>query len=239
MANRRDLRGFVRIDGSHRLVPNSLILRKNKPKVGRWEEVDVWECCNGITTTTTTTAIPCVEYMMVGTPAQSFYLFWVDCYGVEHSVIIDSADPFYFCAEEGNYSFDGGGTVEDMGPCTLTTTTTAAPGCVTYYIGAGGEGTLLTYTDCEEDPAELELEAYAETYICAIEGSIDIISGNPLILIYEYECVVTTTTTTTAAPTTTTTTSTSSTTTTTTTVAPTTTTTTTVEPTTTTTTTIG
>jgi hypothetical protein len=228
VTNKRDLKGFVRIDGSHRLVPSSLILRKSKPKLGRWEEVDVWECCNG-TTTTTTTAIPCIEFMMVGTPAQSFYLFWEDCYGEEHSVIIDSADPFYFCAEEGNYSFDGGGTVTEVGPCTLTTTTTAAPGCVTYYVGADGEGVIFTYTDCNDDPQELELQAYVETYICAIEGSIDIVSGNAIYYIYEYECVVTTTTTTTVAPTTTTTTSTSSTTTTTTTVEPTTTTTTTQE----------
>jgi hypothetical protein len=51
---RRLLRAFVRIDGSGRVVPGSLILRKDKPKVGRWREIPAFECCN----TTTTTAAP-------------------------------------------------------------------------------------------------------------------------------------------------------------------------------------
>jgi uncharacterized protein (TIGR02145 family) len=48
------LKAFVRFDGSGRIVPSSLILQSNKPKVGNWKEVNSSECCNYTTTTTTT-----------------------------------------------------------------------------------------------------------------------------------------------------------------------------------------
>ena len=57
--NSRPLKAYVRFDGSGRIVAGSLILRKNKPKVGKWKEIQAYECCNFIpTTTTTTTAAP-------------------------------------------------------------------------------------------------------------------------------------------------------------------------------------
>jgi uncharacterized protein YjdB len=56
MANNRNLKAFVRIDGSGRVVAGSLILRKQKPKVGNWQEITAYECCNFTTTTTTTVA---------------------------------------------------------------------------------------------------------------------------------------------------------------------------------------
>lgn len=52
----RNLKAFVRMDGQGRVVAGSLILRKSKPKVGRWQEVPAYECCNPTTTTTTTVA---------------------------------------------------------------------------------------------------------------------------------------------------------------------------------------
>ena len=55
--NSRPLKAFVRFDGSGRIVAGSLILRKNKPKVGKWKEIPAYECCNP-TTTTTTTVVP-------------------------------------------------------------------------------------------------------------------------------------------------------------------------------------
>ncbi len=55
MAIQRDLKAFVRYDGSGRVVAGSLILRKNKPKVGRWQEIPAYECCNYVPTSTTTT----------------------------------------------------------------------------------------------------------------------------------------------------------------------------------------
>ena len=48
MANidKRPLNAYVRFDGSGRIVPGSLVLRRTKPKVGNWKEVQAYECCN-------------------------------------------------------------------------------------------------------------------------------------------------------------------------------------------------
>ena len=59
MANsRKDFKAYVRIDGSGRVVPSSLILRKKMPKVGKWKEIVAYECCNPTTTSSTTTVAP-------------------------------------------------------------------------------------------------------------------------------------------------------------------------------------
>ena len=55
MAIQRNLKAFVRYDGSGRVVAGSLILRKNKPKVGRWQEIPAYECCNPVPTILTDT----------------------------------------------------------------------------------------------------------------------------------------------------------------------------------------
>ena len=44
--NRRDLKSYVRYDGSGRAIPGSNVLRKNMPKVGKWKETQAHECCN-------------------------------------------------------------------------------------------------------------------------------------------------------------------------------------------------
>jgi hypothetical protein len=54
--NNQRLKAYVRFDGSGRVVAGSLILRQNKPKVGKWQEITAYECCNPTTTTTTTVA---------------------------------------------------------------------------------------------------------------------------------------------------------------------------------------
>ena len=45
--NKRDLKAYGRYDGSGRVVPGSLILRRNKPKVGNWQQVQGYECNSG------------------------------------------------------------------------------------------------------------------------------------------------------------------------------------------------
>ena len=44
--NKRDLKAFVRYDGTGRIVPSSVILARKKPKVGSWTEIDAYECCS-------------------------------------------------------------------------------------------------------------------------------------------------------------------------------------------------
>lgn len=46
MTNKRLLKAYVRFDGTGRVVSSSLVLRKNKPKVGKWKEIPGYECCN-------------------------------------------------------------------------------------------------------------------------------------------------------------------------------------------------
>jgi hypothetical protein len=57
MATNNKLKAYVRFDGTGRVIAGSLILQRFKPKVGNWQEIDAYECCNP-TTTTTTTATP-------------------------------------------------------------------------------------------------------------------------------------------------------------------------------------
>ena len=54
--NNNKLKAYVRYDGTGRVIAGSLILQRNKPKVGNWQEIDANECCNPTTTTTTTAA---------------------------------------------------------------------------------------------------------------------------------------------------------------------------------------
>lgn len=56
LIDNRPLKAYVRFDGTGRIVPSSLILRRKKPKVGKWVEIPAYECCNYVPTTTTTTS---------------------------------------------------------------------------------------------------------------------------------------------------------------------------------------
>jgi hypothetical protein len=70
--NQKKLKAFVRYDGSGRVVASSLILRKNKPRVGRWYEIPEYLCCNGSGSTTTTTTNG-----SGGTPTAFVLPYWI------------------------------------------------------------------------------------------------------------------------------------------------------------------
>ena len=70
--NNKRLKAYVRFDGSGRVVPSSLILQRNKPKVGNWQEIDAYDCCNYTTTTTSTTATPTTTTTTTPTPGDCF-----------------------------------------------------------------------------------------------------------------------------------------------------------------------
>jgi hypothetical protein len=56
-SNRKELKAWVRYDGTGRMVAGSIILRKKKP-FGKYKELvnpAIYQCCNPTTTTTTTT----------------------------------------------------------------------------------------------------------------------------------------------------------------------------------------
>jgi hypothetical protein len=75
--NNRPLKAFVRFDGSGRVVSSSLILRKNKPKVGKWKEIEGYECCNDVTLTFTpeSTTIANVTLRLFCNGTEINYLF--------------------------------------------------------------------------------------------------------------------------------------------------------------------
>ncbi len=47
-SNKKDLKAFVRMDGTGRVVSSSVILARKKPKVGNWQEIPAYACCNPI-----------------------------------------------------------------------------------------------------------------------------------------------------------------------------------------------
>ena len=135
----KKLKAFCRIDGMGRTVSTSLVFRKNKPKVGKWVEIEnVNECCSptttstttvapATTTTTSTTAEPvCRTYVAHGSIVARVALVWEDCEGEGHVIQIDGNEPYTFCAV--SYSIQSPGTVELIADkCLLTTTTTTLP----------------------------------------------------------------------------------------------------------------
>lgn len=60
MANidKRPLKAYVRFDGTGRIVPSSLILRRKMPKVGKWAEIPAFECCNDVIVIYNTPSLP-------------------------------------------------------------------------------------------------------------------------------------------------------------------------------------
>ena len=124
----RPLKAFVRFDGTGRIVPSSLILRRKKPKVGKWVEIPAYECCNYTTTTTTTAACISTEWE-----------YTVTAEDVENAtgntgavIIINVPEPLEVTA----YDEYGGFYVSD---------------CPSGYSGGGiafNEGQIGTYTLC-------------------------------------------------------------------------------------------
>jgi hypothetical protein len=44
--NKRDLKAYARFDGTGRVVPGSLVLRRSIPKNGNWKQMQAYECCD-------------------------------------------------------------------------------------------------------------------------------------------------------------------------------------------------
>lgn len=75
--NKRDLKAYVRFDGTGRIIPGSLVLRRAKPKVGNWKEIQGYECCNDVTLTFTPSSptITDVTLRLFCNGTQIHYLF--------------------------------------------------------------------------------------------------------------------------------------------------------------------
>lgn len=44
--SKKDLKAYIRYDGTGRAVPGSLILQRFQPKVGNWQQTSAYECCD-------------------------------------------------------------------------------------------------------------------------------------------------------------------------------------------------
>jgi hypothetical protein len=174
--NQKKLKAFVRYDGSGRVVASSLILRKNKPRVGRWYEIPEYLCCNETTNTTTTQGGGVTPTAWVGNTSFTLqgacagggltYIFYTSTStlgigtalwnnaaltvpfnnGVLTQPWINVNGNVYQLGSQGNNV-----VITGQGTCvTTTTSTTAAPlECLAYNVSVpdGGSGTL-TWTDC-------------------------------------------------------------------------------------------
>jgi hypothetical protein len=212
--DKRLLKAYIRLDGSHRAVQSSLIRRKSMPKVGRWIEVDAYECCNNTTTPTTTQYCEgplCSTVLAVGTPDGMTFGYYNGVFG---SITPDCSNTIGLYWSEGT------------------------PNTLQLYVGANyGESVVVEIDGSQYVMSVMGAGPPFWYYFATVDVNPFPAEGqNAVVRICGIE--ITTTTTTTVAPTTTTTTTTAvPTTTTTTTSEPTTTTTTTTEEVTTTTTT--
>ncbi len=165
----KDLKAFVRYDGSGRVVSGSLVFRKKKPKNGRWGEITKNLCCtdSGTTTTTTTSVTPTAftrEYWTntfnaCTTTTSGDVTFYsassVLIAGVTVYVNAALTIPLYegWVIYEGgtmtSYVVGAGGVLSVLNCSSLTTTTTAAPAPTLYVSGTGpnacsGNGSPIT-----------------------------------------------------------------------------------------------
>lgn len=138
MSNQRNLKAFVRYDGSGRVVAGSLVLRKKKPKVGRWEEILTYECCNPTTSTTTTVdprprisqtlcgpLLPYREITIVGGTDICDGMIYLtgDFSGISNPFYVNVGNVTREFNSMGNQAYANGGCTSCGGGTTTTTTT--------------------------------------------------------------------------------------------------------------------
>jgi len=197
MAIQRNLKAFVRYDGSGRVVAGSLILRKNKPKVGRWLEIPAYECCNYVptstttttsttvapTTTTTTTASPTTTTTTTAvaptttTTSTSTSTSTTTTTEAPTTTTTTTAEPTTTTTTTTASPTTTTTTTAEPTTTTTTTTivptttttTTPAPGdCFCYTISNETAGTLLySYTDCGSEFVRAPINADTLSIVCS------------------------------------------------------------------------
>jgi hypothetical protein len=112
MANidKRPLNAYVRFDGSGRIVPGSLVLRRTKPEVGTWIEIQGYECC---VPSTETSYRCCIAIQAVADSESGLYGFTLETKdnggpNLTGSVHWTStlSESFSLVADGGNYDFE-------------------------------------------------------------------------------------------------------------------------------------
>ena len=106
MSNKRINKAYVRYDGTGRVVPGSLILNRFKPAVGKWHEIDAYECCNPAHLPT---ALRFSSIIAPGGEQGCFYLQAINDGGADVNGVIDwgdgTIDNIIVPADGNNYNF--------------------------------------------------------------------------------------------------------------------------------------
>ena len=148
MTNKRDLKAYVRYDGSGRVIAGSLVLRRAKPKVGDWKEVQGYECC---TSSTLTTDVPSAN--LSTSPIRiKFY-----CGGSVGSELLSSSDwtstgwggnfGIGYTHTTGNTSVLSNTIAATVGKSYLLTVTLSGAGAVgSVTVAFGGVSTVISAT---------------------------------------------------------------------------------------------
>jgi hypothetical protein len=107
--NKRDLKAYSRFDGTGRIVPGSTVLRRNKPKVGNWKEVQAYECCSPSLNTSYRCCIAIQAIADSETGLYGFTLQTVDggpnlTGSVQWTSV--ASESFSLVADESNYDFE-------------------------------------------------------------------------------------------------------------------------------------
>lgn len=157
--SRKDLKAFVRYDATGRIIPGSLILQRSKPKVGDWQEIDAYECCNP-TTTSTTTVLPTTTST---TTTAIQYSIGDYALGGVVAYILQEGDPGYDSnVQHGlvvNISYDGSGRIPT--PNGWGCFGTNLPGVTGTNFGTGPQNTLGILSGC----ADPDIAAYICTHL--------------------------------------------------------------------------
>jgi len=172
----KDLKAFVRYDGSGRVVSGSLVFRKKKPKNGRWGEITKNLCCTDSGTTTTTTTISV-------TPTAFIRGYWTNAFDActtttSGDVTFYSASPVltagvtvYVNAEltiplyEGWVIYEGGMMIN-------------------YVVGAGGVLSVLNCSEVTTTTTTTELPVYSFDAYGASSPGDACARVNPMITVY-------------------------------------------------------
>ena len=152
------LKAFVRYDGTGTIVPSSIILAKSKPKVGKWTEIDAYECCNFSTTTTTTTLDPLCRLFELSNPTGARAIWsGIDCNGEPYTEGISSGIPWkiFRCRR----------SVVGVGPYVTLTDLGLCYPCKQWELTSLIYPFTYSYIDCDGNPQSIEINE--PTVICA------------------------------------------------------------------------
>lgn len=181
--NKRDLKAYARFDGTGRIVPGSLVLRRSIPKNGNWKQVQAYECCDGVTTCTdplVMTVIPDGQFFEFGMRVNS---------GNTVKGTIEWGDgtslPFDFTAVAGYQYLGHTYPTPDYIPQTVKVYFTSTAGFDNLEIGSGDVvGQVLSVSN---------LSVFAGSTIDQVDAdrslivSLDV-SGLPIQQLYALEC---------------------------------------------------